>query len=258
MMYLPPEARHVEHVVRRVEERIGAVTGIPPHDDEEMLVVHRITASPLTEEDGTVAERGPGGVERRIDNVHHDKVNKEFTTATVIVYLEDVEQGGHTVWPCMGTTEAGYDVSRVCSKAYNRGARWHNTTRTVMLDGPPKVKDTPTWHNDGLGGTLDNLWRITNGACLHDNVEGAIRVAPRKGAAVVFHHDLLNGHGGDALAWHTGCFVVNGELRHAKLRDLLRSLVDHPTPLPPGTKWSMQKFKELPKSVRGAPKGRRR
>ena len=59
--------------------------------------------------------------------------------------------------------------------------------------------------------------------------QGALKVKPKKGSAIMFWHDNVGFSGlgvGDPLAWHTGC---------------------HPYT---GTKWTMQKFSEVPMSTR--------
>lgn len=131
-------------------------------------------------------------------------------------------EGGETVWPCMGTLgdHNGMAVARMCRKAFDGGARWHNRTKTVMVSGEARWKPTgpatqapsdPNWHTSNrYAWTLDNLWDATNDACM-GKVDGAVLTTPQKESAVVFHHDLLNGAGGDPLAWHTGCSVLRGE-----------------------------------------------
>ena len=74
-------------VLRRVEERISRVTGSPAHPDEEAMCVHRIL---------------PSTSPYNMKDFHHDKVNKPYTSVTVLVYLSDVEIGGGTAFPCIG------------------------------------------------------------------------------------------------------------------------------------------------------------
>ena len=69
----------LQALIGRLEDRIAAVTTIPRHRDEEPIYVHRIR---------------PGDKD---PNIHHDKANKEYSAVTLIGYLSDVEEGGHTM-----------------------------------------------------------------------------------------------------------------------------------------------------------------
>lgn len=115
-----------DSVLRAVEERIAAVTGSPIHPDEEALCVHRILPSDaaLNINDyhhdkvrgavsGGDAAAGRMVAEPLLFTQHaprprpHDawnvcQVNKPYTSATVLVYLSTVEEGGHTTFPCVG------------------------------------------------------------------------------------------------------------------------------------------------------------
>ena len=100
---LPPFAQSIE-------KRIGAVTGYPPHPDEEPLNIHCIRGEGFTET--TTVDYGRECLQSgdknattcglSVNSVHHDKVQKEYSSATVLVYLSDISDGsGGTVFPCM-------------------------------------------------------------------------------------------------------------------------------------------------------------
>ena len=64
-----------------------------------------------------------------VHGVHHDKVQKEYSTVTLIAYLNDVSVGGGTVWPCTmkvnaTANDASLDITRACKDAFESGARW--------------------------------------------------------------------------------------------------------------------------------------
>ena len=100
------------------------LTGIQPHPLQEELCIHRITAK---EDD-----------EMRIDEIHHDKNNKPYTTVTLLAYLETVEKGGETIFPCAkrilegSEVEENKEMRRACRKLYDYGVRWTNGERTLL------------------------------------------------------------------------------------------------------------------------------
>ena len=223
-VYFENDAIHNNPIVNTVEMRIAAVTGIAPHTDQEPLCIHRIVARP----------NDPN----RVDEIHHDKVNKPFTTVTVLVYLSDAEEGGETIFPCHIDPE----TKTLCKDSFYGGARWHNGKRTVV-EGQThwQGQDKSSRRRSKVEKEMALLKRRANEFCaqednksrveeasLYDRPKG-MKVSPKKGSAIIFWHDLpgQNGVGvGDALAWHTGCKVSKG------------------------VKWTMQKFSEVPRMSR--------
>lgn len=189
-----------------IEERMAVVTGSPPHRGEETMNIHRILKSDA--EDG-------------IDEIHHDKVSKEYSSVTVLTYLSEVEKGGETIWPCPATV-GGTPLASSCEKAFNVGARWFNGEKTV-IKGKMGHQTIKTAAHDDLTRIRDSTSRVCKGES--DDGEGFVIVGPKKGSAVVFFHDHTNAEP-DPLAWHTGCRVRSG------------------------IKWTMQKFKEMPQGWR--------
>lgn len=226
----------IEHpIISDIERRIAVVTQSPSHPDEEAMCIHRILESSLTS--------------RNINELHHDKANKEFTSVTVLIYLDEVEGGGETIWPCNSHDSSGVSFRQTCETVFNEGVRWHNGQRTVTTQaqhwvGQEGSSDSST---HGIEEQLAAMLQRGSDMCASreeagasasgpredwrgGGVQGGLRVVPRKGSAVLFHHDQLNGKG-DPWAWHTGCEVRAG------------------------TKWTLQKFKETPLEYRTTRRG---
>ena len=235
------------NIVRSVEDRIAAVTGIKPHPDQEALCIHRILPvstimSARTIKDNQRKAKNLGltyeefcdqyNVDTQpplsIEQIHHDKNNKHWTTVTMVAYLANTEEGGHTIFPCTENS-----VKSSCLKAFNFGARWYNGKRTVIegkqvwahkMGGEKKKKNKR--EKTLINKDLDKLLQGTSAAC--DSMThwpDALRVEPKEGDAIFFWHDHVGESGsgvGDPMAWHTGCGVRKG------------------------TKWTLQKFMELP------------
>ena len=268
--YLPLSAYDEDRTVRSVEDRIAAVTGVPPHKDQEALCVHRIVPEKGEDEPsdadastdlGAVPETGiPDKL--RVNEIHHDKNNKPWTHVTMVAYLETTKWGGQTIFPCANMDGSESDLAEVCREAFDYGARWFNGKRTVVEgqvtwkhrrrrnEPPPK---TPVHEAllKLLHGTSDACKELAQPVIVPPNTDGnsvletlrkigPLRGEPRKGDAIFFWHDNVGASGpgpkvGDPMAWHTGCDVVAGE------------------------KWTMQKFSEVPIGpVRKKPRKRRR
>ena len=252
---LPPFAQ-------AIERRIGAVTGYPPHPDEEPLNIHRIAAvaaAPLGRTAGARAEdhgraciaaaaAADGATAETcglsVTSVHHDKVQKEYSSVTVLAYLADVDVGGGTVWPCLmrydntsGTAPAPAShhaqPAAACDAAFAMRGRWFDGTEAVAYQRFQKHRAAPALH-----AALQDVLLASHYGCLFDGspeappqpawiATGALRTTARKGDAIVFFHDHMD-LTGDAQAWHAGCVPRSGD------------------------KWTMQKFKELPVKYRPA------
>ena len=83
-----------------------------------------------------------------VRNVHHDRANgKEGRVLTVLVYLNQLKHGGHTIFPCIGAQggpPADTELCRTFVDAYDTGSRmltgggpsgWNSTgtNHTVLL-----------------------------------------------------------------------------------------------------------------------------
>ena len=244
-VYFKDSAFYNNEMVNKIEWRIAGITGIMPHYDQEALCIHKIKPEPDINK-------------KRLDNIHHDKANKPWTTVTVLMYLADTELGGETIFPC----NLNQSTSNLCRRSFNGRARWHNGKRTVVEGVIHYTGENNNGKKSKVEKEMKKLRDITSDLCaetytslkdnnnddmnteqlaesVSQNVEylssvtkhgqGALKVKPKKGSAIMFWHDNVGFSGlgvGDPLAWHTGC---------------------HPYT---GTKWTMQKFSEVPMSTR--------
>ena len=140
-------------------------------------------------------------------SVYPSQVNKEYSTATLLVYLNNVEEGGHTAFPCSALTQGGVEMRPVCTEAFARGARWYNGKRAVWFTDPDKGPGSGPVPAS-LQPVLDDLLTGVAEVC-EEKAAGGHIVKPVKGTALLFYHDLVNGTG-DPLAYHAGCEVKRG------------------------------------------------
>ncbi|KAK3278472.1 hypothetical protein CYMTET_13593 [Cymbomonas tetramitiformis] len=90
--FLRPLDRFFDPVVRNIEERIAVITKIPCHNLEDPVKISKYT--PLLP-----AKSARGNAP--LLNLHHDRnPSRPERVVTVIIYLTDVEAGGHTFFPC--------------------------------------------------------------------------------------------------------------------------------------------------------------
>jgi hypothetical protein len=160
-----------------------------------------------------------------VDGVHHDKVQKEFSSATMIIYLNDVDEGGGTVWPCLSNLRAPRpQTSTHCEDAFSAGGRWFDGAQAVVRGHYQKHRVAGALHEH-----LRTLLLATHAGCMRMPpswvTRAAVRTTPRKGRAVVFFHHRAD-LSPEPLTWHAGCLPLSGD------------------------KWTLQKFKELPRKYR--------
>jgi hypothetical protein len=166
-VYFGWDAIYKDPVVMDIEQRVAIVTGMPPHKHEEPLNVHRIrTVAPgLAWPVNATSCRGKD-CPRKVTSIHHDKVQKEHSTATVLVYLNDVAEGGGTIFPCWSVPppplvgdedepppppppqqqqqqQQPMSVNDACSEAFREGARWFDGSDTTVK-GRPRKLTSPT------------------------------------------------------------------------------------------------------------------
>lgn len=173
------QGQYSDPLLHTIESKVAALLGWPDHPDQESLCVHRIA------EDSEA--------ESRIINIHHDKANKPWTTATVIVYLDDVEDGGETIFPCTSSPE----VRQACQRAYSQGARWYNGERTVLEGEVHWAGQDNRGEVSTVDDTLSFLKSSTSDLCSQRNQtnyhQRILSVKPRRGMAALFNHDLPGG-----------------------------------------------------------------
>ena len=224
----------MDPVLRLIEERIGEYAMIPPHEGEGPLMVGY--RQPLTPKVGS----GNARVPFQLRNVHHDLNNAPRRAVTALIYLTDVEEGGHTVFPCLGKNP-DREACKALVKGFKRGERY------LHSEDHPKCWDVPAYRHaqalceGGQGGTGGEVTEVVAEGVSKDDsngdrqgnedssagagaINGGLRIKPRRGMAVFFTSSLRDGSP-DMLSWHAGCPVEKGE------------------------KYTLQKFKEFPKGV---------
>ena len=227
------------------EERIGAITGEPPHPDEEPINIHHNKRVDLTNTYKSIISPDEDFKRKQeclssssaknyhnnatkcnlmVHSVHHDKVQKEFSSVTVIVYLNDVTEGGGTVWPCLSQfSSSQQQTSSACESAFAAGARWFDGDNAVVKGIYKKHRVAEQLHL-----TLQSILLSAHIGCTPEQYTSlpswverrAVRTVAKKGSAVVFRHNRQD-LSGEPLTWHAGCQPLSGD------------------------KWTMQKFKEL-------------
>lgn len=243
---IPKHIAARDPVLRSVQERVGAFSGIEPHELEMPLSVHKVTQQFRVHsgadldgvqsdelrhnEDGADGER-----DDELFNVHHD-MDIEWLTYSVIMYLSDIpeESGGETVFPCTGRTKDGRDVAPICTAAFQAGIRWAAPQTGLSTD----VHESPYMLDRVVDDTrnataqaevdklAEELWAAAAAACRNE-LPGAIRIRPKRGRAALFRSDMPGGGRGDPMAFHAGCYLSGA-----------------------GEKWMLQQFKELPAEAR--------
>ncbi|CAJ1367602.1 unnamed protein product [Effrenium voratum] len=167
---LPPEHRRL---MAEMQRRVAELTGVPVHQHEEI--------NPFLKFDQ------PAGQDLQGDDLSiglHMDVNGgfPFCVCSVIIYLNDVEQGGRTVFPCtdLRCRELGCQLAR--------------------------AGHTHTSHSSASGKAAD-LVRLAG--------EEGLRISPRAGAALWFFSlgdagevDGSSWHGGAAVGGHLGKWTL--------------------------------------------------
>eukprot|EP00929_Paragymnodinium_shiwhaense_P064857 TRINITY_DN32563_c0_g1_i1.p1 TRINITY_DN32563_c0_g1~~TRINITY_DN32563_c0_g1_i1.p1 ORF type:complete len:165 (-),score=38.74 TRINITY_DN32563_c0_g1_i1:76-570(-) len=131
-------------------------------------------------------------------NLHLDaRLGRPYSAATVLVYLNDIEFGGGTVFPCIG---ADADCKAAFEKTFEQGLDF--------IDSAPKAERG--LREQGLLAAADTLARC-------GDVPGFV-TKPRRGSAIAFW--TINPHGPlsepwsawtrEPLAWHGGVRVFPG------------------------------------------------
>jgi len=189
------------HLLVSIEERLGQLLGVGPHEDEVELV------GTLTPALGDTALAGP----HCHLGVHVDtNGGRPWRYATAICYLSSVQAGGATVFPLAATgehlpSEEDLEAIEDAQRLLDRGID-HTDRVNVLGEGPDLQAEVATLHS----------------RC---ELGHGISVVPEEGTVVLFWTRRDDGEI-DPYSWHGGERVTAG------------------------AKWTMQKFKEVPKSAR--------
>ena len=218
-----------------IEDRIGCLVGIAPHEREAPLMLEANRVWPASY--NTVE-----GERNSLQNLHHDKHQGAARVATVVVFLSgdapsaegltargDQLEGGHTLFPCVrpagsdpapseatadlcGRLLGGFDAGhRILYPAvYQKGGEWVEpiaAEEASELCHAARDADAAMWGSS--------------------SAPAFVGVRPQRGSALLYWSASPDdySHGYRAM-WNGGCRVWRGE------------------------KWTLQKFKEIDLSQR--------
>jgi len=236
--FLAPLARHFDPVVKQIEERIALVTHIPPNNKEDPIKVCKYTA--------------PGervSPNQALFNLHHDRNEMRLgRVVTVLMYLNDPEEGGQTFFPCTSTDPAdcfpenvsvlGMNASKANQKGQIPNKTSHNVDDSSLASRLGRIYEAgvsliPS-RADSSNGVNAEMESQVLGECeaacrallekscndglhapyMRDDA-GALLVAPRKGTAVLFWSVNPYGKSDSMHAWHGAVHVQGGSTKVA-------------------------------------------
>jgi hypothetical protein len=205
------DAMNADPVVARIEERIARATSIPVHPDEDQMTFARIRDRATSDARGR--HYPPFGL-------HHETDTRPHRATTVLMYLQEPREGGHTIFPLLGAPRGQLGASGARDPAL---AMRHTEMRGALraqFGGPPQwARQAATPGPESDHPLMDLLEEACRGSY-------GLSVAPRRGAALMWSHWNWTSNRHDRTRWHDGCNVVRG------------------------TKTTLQKFKELPRERR--------
>lgn len=174
----------IDPVVRQIEERIAAATGIPIHPDEDMISFAKILPRGNQLRNGHYVPFG----------LHHDTDTKPNRAKTVLVYLTDTGSGGRTIFPLCGD-------------------RWPVVTTVSKTDFADALGNV--WTGKEAGYTRQASFDVNLQHPFNDVLASACKgeiglsVTPKAATAIMF--DSVDGAGQPERAtWHAGCNVQHG------------------------------------------------
>ena len=197
-----------------VEARVGALVSCVPHalDGGIKLQYTHFAARPGGTEQ-TSARAKDADKARAPEGAHLDTNKRPHRHCTVLIYLNDVGEGGETVFPLAGLTDEA---------AHGRGLL--KAARLAAAEGKHHTHDKSD--DESVAAALKAINVQAERAAAGD---GGLKVQPRKGLAVVFYSMGADGDV-DPQTFHFGASLT----------------------APGAGKWTMQFFKELPADARSA------
>jgi prolyl 4-hydroxylase len=157
-----------QQLIKQIELRIAAMTMIPPHPEEAWTFVQRTPCKAVDETNEH--EKLHDDRLYSIRNVHHDENFAPNRVATVLIYLTDVVEGGHTVFPTArlnSTDEECVTLNADITAAHLAGKR--------VIDMAER------------NATFASAFNGTAAVCERKNKCG-VRVTPKRGTAIIFWH----------------------------------------------------------------------
>ena len=161
--FFPQEMERASPEIMAVKHRAQAISRVNLDHQEELQIQH-------------YKEPRNGGQKRDFYIPHYDWIPSRPRVATLLIYLEEPEHGGETIFPLVR----------------------HNAS----------VRNAQLWTREQVEQLTLNMWNA--GACsLPEHDSPWLRIRPRKGAAVLFYNVHLD-NSLDALSIHGSCPVLAG------------------------------------------------
>eukprot|EP00658_Telonema_sp_P-2_P042830 TRINITY_DN30807_c0_g1_i1.p1 TRINITY_DN30807_c0_g1~~TRINITY_DN30807_c0_g1_i1.p1 ORF type:complete len:210 (+),score=29.03 TRINITY_DN30807_c0_g1_i1:368-997(+) len=171
-------------LIREIERKIGAATGIEPHAHEDMVSVAQILPRGNQIRSGDYIPFG----------LHHDTDTKPNRASTVIVYLSTPERGGRTVFPLCGSWPPNPPVPR--------------GELEQALSGMWGERDQRYSRQASFDPASSHPFNTILGLACRDEL--GVAVSPKEGTAIMFDQVLPGTHLPLKATWHAGCNVQQG------------------------------------------------